>query len=535
MADEAKKKPDENFSSPTKLNQVTKENAHLVDFDSLEVYLLCLAEDPESFEMISSYLVRRGWKVEIKSTVKETLRSIAIAKPDFVLVSVNLRHPKILQLPALIQNTMSIPAIAFAESTEAFAMQQMQQTTAEHKLQGFVSGPMVQRKVRQILQDMYDQGNITSPEWGSSLEQKKGSGASEAAKEKPQTMVFMSEKSRFEKDRSFKIVQSVGGKYGETAAIDRTDKDSKEHSAMQEGLHGKEFNLKQEAPQAKEYSITQEAPKSKQGSKKTKKKTAAEKAEPKISEALAANIRSRNPELKYSILETGPAAVRSPKVTSARRSTFEELIVTSLGSLMGETPQTEHTPIHFSQVGVLSAKCDEVEGLLLVGYQSDDTTQLLKSSFELKSAILAKAKEGGTKIKMSEPFTEASDDISDKLLALTEFRFQYHIKTEVGAVTVTFLEKKDVWGRSTEIGSTGMSEVPAEQIPGEEPLGFDLYLYLEKNQKFLKLAKRKGKLRASLRKKISEQARKLCVQNEQVSSFEKFVISRITKKIIDPN
>lgn len=316
MADEARKKSEDSALAPTKLNQVTKENAHLVDFDSLEIYLLCLAEDSDSFEMISSYLVRRGWKVEIKNTVKETLKSIAAAKPDFVLVSVNLRHPKILQLPKLIQDTMSIPTIAFAESTEAFAIQQMQKTTAEHKLNGFVSGPMVQRKVRQILQDMYDQGHITSPEWGSSLETESASSDEKQKKIKSsQTMIFQSDKSHLQNSKSFSLVQSVGGKYGETAIVDRVEKTGSAFSAVETGPDSKEYSAKQEAAKGKEYSLKQ----SEGGSdaKSVRQTTPEQKAHSAIGQAerLESRVRSKNPELKYSILETGPAAVRSPKVT----------------------------------------------------------------------------------------------------------------------------------------------------------------------------------------------------------------------------
>ncbi len=136
--------------------------AETVDIDQLKIRLLIICKAKAKFESVANYLVRRGWETTISANIKDSFKTIAVFKPDFVLVSVNLPTPKINLLPSVIAQTFKVQTILFSESTDAKSLRLMQTVEASYKMTGTVSGPSAHRRIKQILQEIHQPASQTN-------------------------------------------------------------------------------------------------------------------------------------------------------------------------------------------------------------------------------------------------------------------------------------------------------------------------------------------------------------------------------------
>ena len=126
-----------------------------VNIDELKIRLLILCKSKNKFESIANYLTRRGWETTISTTIKDAFKTIAVFKPDFVLVSVNVPTPKIAQLPMVIAQTFKTKTVLFSEAADVKAIKALQTIEAQYKISGSASGPSVHRRIKQILQEIH--------------------------------------------------------------------------------------------------------------------------------------------------------------------------------------------------------------------------------------------------------------------------------------------------------------------------------------------------------------------------------------------
>jgi len=156
MSNDKKVAPSESASTsavttPTRPKEITPENVHLADFDNLNVKLLCIVKNARRFESVSGFLSRRGWEVEVTENVRDAMKLVATSDPDYLLVSMNANNKNIVQLPQIAMRTLQVETIAFGEATDTKTIQLLHTTQAGHKIMGLVSGPSLQRRIKQII------------------------------------------------------------------------------------------------------------------------------------------------------------------------------------------------------------------------------------------------------------------------------------------------------------------------------------------------------------------------------------------------
>lgn len=170
MSDESVSKTKSlNVSAPTRPREITPENVHLADFDNLKIKLLCVVKNTKKFSGVASYLTRRGWEVEVTDQVRDALKMVATTDPDYIMVSMNAGNRNITQMPQIVLRTFKIETIIFGESTDTKTIQMLQTTVSSHKIMGVVSGPMLQRRLKQIIKqthrvDNQDESNDSDSE-----------------------------------------------------------------------------------------------------------------------------------------------------------------------------------------------------------------------------------------------------------------------------------------------------------------------------------------------------------------------------------
>jgi len=126
-----------------------------VDIDNMKIKVLFVVKNKQNFESTISFLIRRGWEAAVTTSTKEAFKLISVFKPDFILLSVNFKTPKINQLPSVLYQTFKTDVVIFGESSDTKTLGLMQNIVANHKMPGTVSGPSIQRRIKQILQEIY--------------------------------------------------------------------------------------------------------------------------------------------------------------------------------------------------------------------------------------------------------------------------------------------------------------------------------------------------------------------------------------------
>jgi len=104
---------------------------------------------------VAKFLNRRGWETTLVTHLDEAIGHLVNESPDFVLISFNHPNPKVSRLPVFLSQTFNTTSIAFGESLDARTVHRINQSNLKHKITNNVSGPSVQRKIKQILQDIY--------------------------------------------------------------------------------------------------------------------------------------------------------------------------------------------------------------------------------------------------------------------------------------------------------------------------------------------------------------------------------------------
>lgn len=123
------------------------------DIDSIEVSILIIAKHPNGQFQSKSFLNKRGWPTEVTGSISEALDFMVSKRPDVVLISFNHPHPSILKLPEVMTQTFNVITVGFVETADAVSTSLLAQAKVRHKIQGFPSGPSIQRIVRRVLSE----------------------------------------------------------------------------------------------------------------------------------------------------------------------------------------------------------------------------------------------------------------------------------------------------------------------------------------------------------------------------------------------
>jgi hypothetical protein len=136
-------------------NQNSGKSAQPVDIETMKVKLIIVCKEQSKLEPVATFLNRRGWEIQVTTKIKDALAAVSTVKPDFVLVSANHPNPKLMKFPTIMKSTFDIPCIGFAETSDTRAQSVLQNLPVQWRISGPLSGPTTQRRIKQILQEIY--------------------------------------------------------------------------------------------------------------------------------------------------------------------------------------------------------------------------------------------------------------------------------------------------------------------------------------------------------------------------------------------
>jgi hypothetical protein len=119
-----------------------------------KVRVLILTTNPRDMENAARFLEKRNFQIIVNSKLRDGLSLISKEKPDWVLVSVNL-SPAIDKFVAMLKQSFKIDPILFGDSMDRQTLTRLTHGGCEY-MASKLSGPNIQMKVHQIIQDYKD-------------------------------------------------------------------------------------------------------------------------------------------------------------------------------------------------------------------------------------------------------------------------------------------------------------------------------------------------------------------------------------------
>lgn len=134
---------------------ISGDGTAIEDIDRLGVRVLIVVHQRLKFDPVYQYLSRRGWLVEVTASLNEAIKYVITSKPDLVLLSVNHPHPQVPKLPGFLNQSLKTPCVLFGENADNKTMARLNNSTYSLKILERPSGPTIDRKLKQILQEKF--------------------------------------------------------------------------------------------------------------------------------------------------------------------------------------------------------------------------------------------------------------------------------------------------------------------------------------------------------------------------------------------
>lgn len=593
MSDAAEnKKSTEEIQAPLRPSEITEENFHLADFDKMQVTLLCLVNNKSSFEMVSGFLKRRGWNVQVTTQLKELLTKVPTLKPDFVLISANVKHPKITSIPLVVTNTFKVTAVVFSEVNNATSMKAMSDMAGVPQIKGFASGPMIQRKLKQIIQQMFGaeedlNANSNDKHESRNHDYNYSSGdGSYSEKNSNYTHIESGPSNSDESYNSSKSYGSVpGSDYRQGSGVDSkssgglnyipsdNNNGGSDHRQSSNTLSGSNYQDISEPSKAKSSvtsaSINSQKPqdyfapqdenadkpqltnhelsKDKSGSaigssQKDNELPEYKKTEPKESLVLNQNTnqdtesksknenidRAKN-KLEYKIIDNAGknSASKKPEL-----ELVSKLISFAVDNIKTKKEYPKLSSEKHDKIGVITIKSELVEGLIVITIDNGDFKLLEDMCFDLKDLTNIQSQVLGKKVQLADPTVIYHSIIVTDLLELPEIQLISTAQVGEANVSISFLQKEYAWAVLNPLKKVNMSKVLLKQIPEDQPLDFNLYLYLEKNKKFFKINSKSGAFSKERKQRLISAEKNVYISSDEKSDFQHSLNKDVVKKTI---
>ncbi|MGZ3769857.1 MAG: hypothetical protein ACXVCP_09750 [Bdellovibrio sp.] len=134
-----------------------------MNHDSTKKKLLIIKSNPTSLGSVESFLRNREWHIKSTSNLKEALIFLVQEKPQFVMVGIDHPNSKVRNLPKILVQALQVCLIAFTEDTSTKAYELLNNCKTDYLLYPPVTGPAVERTVNKYYKDQQTKNQKTSP------------------------------------------------------------------------------------------------------------------------------------------------------------------------------------------------------------------------------------------------------------------------------------------------------------------------------------------------------------------------------------
>jgi hypothetical protein len=470
-----------------------------------EPMLLILSRHERSVRSTVSFLNRRGIPARAISTLNEALEAFTAKKANMLLLSVNFPHPKIEMIPVLMTQSFPVEVILFAEIIDRKSSQRLQNAKTKHVIMGPVSGPAVMMKIRQIEKELNGDNDANTSDGGGrstvrSSEQEqsinvRGGSLSTVNKEALATLMSAASEALLQEDDKTIGSRSFGSEEeSEFGGLERSGETyvqkgsrSKAHLVTPEAaLRAAIDNGLEEADPARKPKLIvplpeemRRAPVFIEPRKKYQRKQQAAEMHGALSPKEAHSKANQH---------LGPAHnVRRKKPESETEALFLRCVEEALETVAGQALSDESEFGFFRKAMLVSIRSNKLKGsfLVAVGKSKHKPADLME---RVQVAFFSLVRANGFDLDSSDQFAIELDQIA---IASAAFQISDHViisKTESAEICVAVVMSDDPVP-STEPYEKNMVKVPLLDLPPEEPVTFNVFLHLKRNNKFLRYIK----------------------------------------------
>jgi hypothetical protein len=566
--------------APTRPSEITPDNVHLADFDNLKVRLLCVVKNIRRFEAISGFLSRRGWEVEVTENVRDGLKQVSTYNPDFVLVSMNTQNKNISQMPQIVMRSFKTQTIVFGESGDTKTMQLVQTTVANHRIMGAVSGPTLQRKIKQIIRQTHkpEAAEDSSEDAAAGGEDKdvwnfsggKGGeknvavggrsdfdGSAQDSDSGPSMMMF----SKDQKDTHHGSRPGDGnseasspgqGSFNSVSGDDRGGSGS-ENSYSSAHIGGSKGTIGNAGsgwggssdsngrPGVENSSGDGTSPSASPSASGGSSGTSG--AGGPIGESAGSSTAQNVPSAADTSTAGNPDA--DEKANSRRNETrkykgiitpldrrtdLEILLTKCLEELGAETGKDLDALENIEGLSAIPVWYGKQLGFLILGGLA--ASELEEFSRKLQATFLNNSGKTGQIAKMTEPQVVTASGYDLESRSEPNLVFEIGVRVKDQSLVVKMIDDADVW---PEVERTEMEQkaiVKMDAIAEDANLDFDVFIYLKKNKKFYKIANQGSQLSAERKTRFKENESKTYINHEDENVFVGFVSKNRILKFI---
>jgi hypothetical protein len=118
-----------------------------------QVHAFIIKNRDNSLAAAEQFLIHRGWKVGSSHLLKTSLAYIVKNKPDMVFVPADHPNKKIRMLPKLLQESFGITVIGYAENGSPTVIAVLQSFKLEYIMYPPISGPTIERLINRMQRD----------------------------------------------------------------------------------------------------------------------------------------------------------------------------------------------------------------------------------------------------------------------------------------------------------------------------------------------------------------------------------------------
>lgn len=116
--------------------------------------LLIVKSHAQGLGAAETFLKNRGWDIKATENLKDALDFLVQHQPQFVMISIDHPNRKVRHLPKVLAEAFPVCVIAFSETASAANIKILTDTSAEYAIFPPVTGPAIERTVAKYHKDM---------------------------------------------------------------------------------------------------------------------------------------------------------------------------------------------------------------------------------------------------------------------------------------------------------------------------------------------------------------------------------------------
>lgn len=505
--------------------------------------ILIIKSEFASLLSSETYMAKREWTMRTTHKLTEAILYITRYQPKFIMISIDHENKNIRGFIRMLMQSFPDRVIVYAEKPHVLTYHYFNEIGSNYNIYPPVSGPAIERTLLAYYKGQLSQGTpeiriFKGPQWNKLLENEhwmyKG--------KKP-----VVEKQLISNAKARELLTLVGEEIPTTTA---------EHKATQNKKTTEEDSVEQTERKAKSLSATEET-----NRKRKKDLTATQEQNEKTGKALTANQdqdashgkamqaqQDGSPYGEVKTIETesssGSAAVLAASIEAAlsdsRRTIVEHeenvlrgfhhesLISRAAQEALEKTVNKTRSAYvekveNTSEMSCIVVESTRFEGYLVaaIGHNREPEAAFIQG---LRQRIFHFLRVNGEHINEDdEPMMVTLKKVDFKGWADAEAEFLRKSEHNQEEVSIAFFPRTNIHAHFEDSADVKMVKIKMEDLKADVPVDFNLYIYLEENQRYVRYTAKGAKFQAHQKARLERQGlRHMHVFKDEIAGFNKY-------------